>query len=119
MNKFINTLLVSFSCKFVGSDEFGNKYYESKKKDRAFDRKSRHVIYSGEVEASKIPANWFNWMHYQSDVIPRNRPEHKWEKPHQPNLTGTEHAYYPPGHAMGGAARAKATGDYQSWKPKD
>ena len=34
--------------KFIGEDEFGNKYYENKKK-------KRWIIYNGEIEATKIP----------------------------------------------------------------
>ena len=38
-------------------DNSGNKYYESKKG-------KRWVIYNGEVEASKIPNEWYSWMHH-------------------------------------------------------
>ena len=42
----------------------------------------------------------------------------KWEKPHQPNLTGTVRAYHPKGSlARGGVRAASASGDYQAWKP--
>ena len=37
-----------FSGKLIGSDSLGNKYYESK-------TGKRWVIYSGEIDASKIP----------------------------------------------------------------
>jgi NADH:ubiquinone oxidoreductase subunit len=40
-----------------------------------------------------------------------------WQKPHQPNLTGTAQAYRPPGHDYRGGHRAKATGDYEPWQP--
>ena len=46
-----------FFGKFVGEDEFGNKYYENKK------RKKRWIIYKGEIEATKIPIEWYSWMH--------------------------------------------------------
>jgi len=35
-----------------------------------------------------------------------------------PNLTGTEHAYYPQGDARKGMERPSATGDYQAWQPE-
>ena len=41
-------------------DNFGNKYYESKSN-------KRWVIYNGETEASKIPSEWYLWMHYLSN----------------------------------------------------
>ena len=44
--------------KFVGEDEFGNRYYEAKdNKDSYDDRKRRWVIYKGYAEASKISPN--------------------------------------------------------------
>ena len=46
---FGTRLQTIFFGKFVGEDEFGNKYYENKK------RKKRWVIYKGEIEATKIP----------------------------------------------------------------
>ena len=40
-------LTIFFFGKFVGSDESGNKYYETKKG-------KRFIIYNGEVDASKF-----------------------------------------------------------------
>jgi NADH:ubiquinone oxidoreductase subunit len=34
-------------------------------------------------------------------------------------LTGTELAYRPPGHALAGNHRDKATGDYEAWTPEN
>ena len=83
----IKTIL---SGKFVGKDEFGNRYYENKKG-------KRWVIYSGEIDASKIPVDWFSWMHHTPNKIEKNHDlkKYDWQKPHQPNLTGTGDAYYP------------------------
>jgi|TARA_B100002051_G_scaffold243290_1_gene249060 NADH dehydrogenase len=76
--------------KFVGKDSFGNKYYESK-------NGKRWVIYSGEIDASKIPVEWYSWIHFTPNKIEKNHNLEKygWQKPHQSNLTGTESAYYP------------------------
>lgn len=105
--------------RFVGSDPFGNAYYENKKPNRSFGRKGRWVIYKGEAEPSKVPAYWFNWLHFQTDEKPTNQSkEYAWEQEHTPNLTGTKHAYYPKGSALGGAKRSKAKGDYEAWQPK-
>ena len=52
-----------FFGKFVGSDENGNKYYQSKKGER-------WVIYSKKIEATKITSDWYLWMHYTVDKIP-------------------------------------------------
>ena len=79
-----------FSGKLVGKDYLGNKYYESK-------NGKRWVIYSGEIDASKIPVEWFSWIHFTSNKIEKNHDlkKYEWQKPHQHNLTGTESAYYP------------------------
>ena len=45
-------------------------------------------------------------------------PRRPWQKDHQPNLTGTELAYRPPGHTLKGGRRDPATGDYEPWSPE-
>lgn len=125
INKFdesamsISTFIYTLFCGvLVGQDESGNKYYESRRNTREFARKNRWVVYNGVVEGSKVAAEWFAWLHYQSDEVPASKIERRfWQKPHNPNLTGTKHAYFPKGHVLGGAKRAKATGDYQAWRP--
>ena len=84
---FLKTL---FFGKFVGKDEFGNKYYKSKSDER-------WVIYSNEIDASKIPVEWYSWMHFTPNRIEKDHDlkKYDWQKPHQPNMTGTESAYYP------------------------
>jgi len=95
-----------FFGKFVGQDEFGNKYYENKK------RKKRWVIYNGEIEATKIPVEWYSWMHFTPNKIEKKHEleKYEWQKPHQSNLTGTEEAYYPNKNNDGVKKK------YTSWK---
>ena len=83
----LKTLLTG---KLKGEDSFGNKYYENKKGDR-------WVIYFDEIDASKIPTDWYSWMHHTPNVLENNQNPNKftWQKPHKPNLTGTKEAYYP------------------------
>ena len=104
----------------VGEDQFGNQYFQNKKADRTFNRRNRWVIYKGISEASKVPGEWFNWLHYQTDDLPRKEYHKKydWEKSHIPNTTGTKNAYFPKGTGTMGIKRAQAIGDYQAWKPK-
>ena len=45
-----------FFGKYVGVDDYGNKYYKSKKNER-------WVVYSDNIEASKITSEWYLWMH--------------------------------------------------------
>lgn len=102
----------------VGVDQFGNHYYEDKRKPAEGERRKRWVIYKGRNEATKVPAIWHGWLHYSTDEVPAgNEPSYAWEKPHLPNLTGTNYAYRPPGHMLRGGKRDAATGDYEPWRP--
>jgi len=100
--------------KQVGEDQFGNRYYEDR---RGTGR--RWVVYKGIVEGSKVPSQWNAWLHHTTDATPQSAQDlREWEKLHQPNLTGTPHAYRPAGHVTKGAKRAAATGDYEAWSPE-
>ena len=101
----------------VGEDAAGNVYYEGGKDTAG--RPRRWVIYNGYSEASTIPPGWHGWMHYRTDVPPSQESyvAREWQKPHQPNLTGTPNAYRPSGSTLSTGKRPKATGDYQPWTP--
>ena len=77
----------------VGTDDFGNRYYQNK------DGSRRWVIYNGTVEASRVPPDWHGWLHHTYAEPPTRAPlkARAFEQPHQPNLTGTEGAYRPGG----------------------
>ena len=87
---FGTRLKTIFFGKFAGSDSLGNKYYENKKG-------KRWVIYSGEVDASKIPVEWYSWIHFTPNKIEKKHEFEKydWQKPHQSNQTGSKDAYRP------------------------
>jgi len=53
----------------VGTDIFGNKYFELKTKNY-WGVKKRICLYNGIPEASKISAEWLGWMHYKYSNIP-------------------------------------------------
>ena len=115
---FISRLIISCTSKFIGEDEFGNRYYEKAKAKHQL-RPTRFVLFKGTVEASKVPADWHGWLHHtQQDMPPKGGYEkHEWQEAHLPNLTGTKHAYRPKGHILKGGQRAKASGDYEPWTP--
>jgi NADH:ubiquinone oxidoreductase subunit len=109
---FLDKLKIKLCYKMVGSDEFGNQYYQDPKS------LNRYVLYKGIVEASKIPSSWHGWMHYVTDKIPtQNQSKNFWQKIHLPNLTGTNLRYFIDGHLAGKSSRIKTGGDYQPWKP--
>ncbi len=98
----------------VGTDVYGNVYYTGKKSDR------RWVIYNGSNDASRIPPDWYGWMHHQIDGLPDEAlpPKPKFLKDPTPNRTGTAEAYRPAGALERGGQRAAASGDYQAWTPE-
>ena len=84
LGTFLKTLLFG---KFVGIDEFGNKYYKNKKDER-------WVIYAKDIEATKITSDWFLWMHHTIDTPPNEKDKkYTWQKKHLENKTGLEDAY--------------------------
>ena len=106
LGTFIYTL---FFGKYVGKDDLGNKYYENKRKQR------RWVIYSGEINASKITADWYSWIHHISNTTPEEKKLEKFslQKPHEENKTGTDKAYKPNKITK----KEKSFKKYDSWKP--
>jgi NADH:ubiquinone oxidoreductase subunit len=102
----------------VGTDSLGNAYWEGGKDTNGVPR--RWVIYTGSTDASRVPPEWFSWLHHQIDDVPDRAlpPARSWEKPGQANMTGTPFAYRPAGALEKGGNRAAATGDYDAWTPE-
>ena len=83
---FLKTL---FTGKFVGKDQFGNKYYRNK-------RDERWVVYHDDIEATKITSEWYLWMHHTTNNIPINEnKKYNWQKNHLENKTGTDQSFKP------------------------
>ena len=99
---FLKTLL---SGKYVGRDEFGNKYYKNKKDER-------WVIYKGDIEATKITSDWFLWIHHTVNEIPsKSVKKYNWQKSHSQNLSGSNKAYKP--NKISKNTKFK---NYETWK---
>lgn len=106
---------------YVGSDEFGNRYYRSKTAEGPNGRERRMVTYAGgAAEASRIPPGWHGWMHYRTDTPPSDESykPYPWEKPYEPNLTGTPLAYRPDGSLLNKGERPRVSADYNAWSPE-
>ena len=99
----------------VGTDDQGNRYYRSKAASGR--RERRWVIYHGLAEASRIPPGWHGWIHYRTDQPPGDYTPREWQKPHEPNLTGTAYAYRPPGSILRERPTTPGGPDYEPWKP--
>ena len=96
----------------VGEDGNGNVFYKSK------DGKRRWVIYDGEAEVSRVSPEWHGWLHHTWNEPPTEVPVPRkaWEKPHQPNLTGTTEAYVPAGSLN--RVQPVVRSDYDAWQPE-
>ncbi|GAB6033477.1 hypothetical protein CHUAL_013362 [Chamberlinius hualienensis] len=82
----------------VGTDKFGNKYYENKE---FFYGRNRWVDYSDQVgleyDGSQVPSEWHRWLHYITDDPPTKVPpvQHRWIVDHVENFSGTTRSYTP------------------------
>jgi NADH dehydrogenase len=98
-----------FTGKFVGKDDFENKYYTNSKG-------KRWVIYKNYVESSKIPPEWHLWIHFLNSKIPTDKSKkYNWQKTHEENLTGTAKAHKPEGSLA--ISSQKNLKKYETWKP--
>jgi NADH:ubiquinone oxidoreductase subunit len=105
---------------FIGEDEFGSRYYQSRDNSSYDGRRRRWVTYSGYADASKVSPDWHGWLHYTLDEPPTVAPlaRQRWELDHVPNLTGTPMAWKPQGSLAADGKRPAATGDYEAWTPE-
>jgi NADH:ubiquinone oxidoreductase subunit len=111
----------------VGHDAFGNRYFRDKRhlpQARGGGRPSREkrwVLYDGEADGSRVPPEWHGWLHHTVNEVPKDgdTPHYPWQKPHQPNLSGTAKAYRPPGSVLVGGPRERTTSDYEPWHPDE
>lgn len=116
---FTIRLLIWFKGRFVGCDDYNNRYYEEKVSSASSGAHPRRwVIYNGNHEASKVPPEWHAWLHYRADR-PLQGQEYAWKQPYQPNLTGTSKAYKPDTIEDGKVIRltTKMKRPYEPWKP--
>jgi len=100
--------------RFVGADEFGNRYYQNG------DGSRRWVLYNGTVEASRVPPDWHGWLHFTFREPPTVAPlmPKSFEKPYVPNLSGTGFAYRPEGSLARHGEHSPSTADYEAWSPE-
>lgn len=118
-NSFFTLFKTWLSGELVGEDAYGNRYYREKR-PAAGRRQRRWVVYSKAAEPTRVPPGWVGWLHGRIQEPPSDAslPSPHFEKEPLPNLTGTEGAYLPPGAVQRGGARARATGDYEAWRPE-
>ncbi len=69
----------------VGEDELGNVYYAGGKDTDGQSAPLGDLC--GANDASRVPPEWFSWLHHQIDDVPDRAlpPQRGWEKPAVPN----------------------------------
>ncbi|KAJ3355052.1 hypothetical protein GGF32_002195 [Allomyces javanicus] len=79
----------------IGTDQFGNRYYENR--EELFARERWVVPASKKFDPSEIPAGWHTWIHridarapHEVTDIPNDL---KWMAPHTRNGSGSEANY--------------------------
>ncbi len=101
---------------YVGQDALGNRYFERPAAGKGA-RAKRWVVYAGAPEASMVGPEWHAWLHHLTDEPLPGDSRKPWQKPHQPNLTGTAASHRPAGHDYSRAKRARAAAEYEAWTP--
>ena len=77
-------------CQKIGRDSAGNTYFQ----DRYFlftakRTLKRWVLYKGIADGSKIPPEWYGWIHYTTNEVPNHKT------PSPINLSATPECYSP------------------------
>ncbi len=98
----------------VGRDDRGNVYYRHRSNPRR-----RWVIYPADNDGSRVPPGWQLWLKGTIDELPEKElpPKRPFEKPPEPNPTGTMAAFRPDGSLAASRIRPASTGDYEPWTP--
>jgi len=108
----VTRLFTLLNGRLVGKDATGNRYF-TEKRTRAEGRTKRWVVYAGEADASAVPPEWHMWLHYTVDAPLSEAGRKSWQKPHQPNPTGTAARYRP----IPVTASPASSADYEAWTP--
>ena len=115
VNNLGTTLYTIFFGKAVGQDEFGNRYFVSKKSTLR-----KWVLYKNKKDPTIIPVNWQQWLTGDNNEKPplENRPNVKytWEKGRMQNNTGTAEAYHP-AKVLKKEKVSNKQKKYKSWQP--
>eukprot|EP01091_Cochliopodium_minus_P003090 TRINITY_DN12925_c0_g1_i1.p1 TRINITY_DN12925_c0_g1~~TRINITY_DN12925_c0_g1_i1.p1 ORF type:complete len:159 (-),score=50.49 TRINITY_DN12925_c0_g1_i1:28-504(-) len=103
----------------MGEDQFGNTYYENL--EDTYGGRTRWVEFKNDVEATSIPPEWHQWVHYVTDSTPEQLPEIKeikYQRPYHRNFTGTDKKYLPPSYFVKENKYTKAKGGHELFDPQ-
>ncbi len=116
-------------ARLVGSDEFGNRYYEDFAKELHNKNQRRWVEYadyaSWQPTGKKVGPGWQGWLHYMYDDPPKkDNFVEPFYRPHRTVVLKSDHptlGYLNPGHLLNdemvqneGTAKERV---YAAWQP--
>ena len=103
-------IYTKFFGNFVGSDEYGNNYFESS------DGTKRWINYKGVCDASRISPLWHSWLHKTTNKIPSLEKDNLSKRNIEKNNTNIEKSkkYHP-----NNFKNHLIFNEYESWKPKN
>src|SRR3954470_21819144 len=73
-------LYSALSGRKIGTDRFGNVYFEAKRKLPVYGRARRWVLYAGAAEATTVPPEWHAWLHHTTDAPLSETKRYPWQK---------------------------------------
>ena len=106
---------------FVGTDEFGNKYYRAKSALARIDQGAPlgdlQRLFGSLGHSARLA--WLDAPPHRRAAEPGETIiRREWQKPHIPNQTGTPGAYRPKGSILSGSTPAPRAADYSAWRPE-
>ncbi|KAG8923164.1 hypothetical protein FRC02_011325 [Tulasnella sp. 418] len=97
--KQLNYIGDAKSGRFVGMDQFGNRYFENLNAEEEIPGRHRWVDFSQhDYNATQVPPEWRSWLQHIRKDVPTEDPivqasTPPWKAPYYENLTGTRGAF--------------------------
>ena len=103
-------IYTKFFGNFVGTDEYGNNYFQSSNGTK------RWINYKGVCDASRISPAWHSWIHKTTDKVPSFEKDNLSMSYSDDSFTKIKKSvnYHP-----NNFKNHSIFNDYESWKPKD
>ena len=103
-------IYTKFFGNFVGTDEYGNNYFQSSNGTK------RWINYKGVCDASSISPAWHSWIHKTTDKVPSFEKDNlSMSKSDDTYTEIKKNRKYHPNNFK----NHSIFNDYESWKPKD
>ena len=84
MSSVLLRLISPLKGRKVGTDRFGNTYYEARRPLPVYGRARRWVVYAQGKEPTTVPPEWHAWLHYTTPTPLPERKLYPWQQEHLP-----------------------------------